>query len=320
MNLKFLILKKKVLLAPMLFLSSVIVVNASNTDSIVNIWGRWAKFSTKNIEIERCREKSNAKDGLFLHQCSASLVKLTVEDSTKSGYVIDWYYSKISLDDSYKNADAITKYILQITKGMTIKFSTDSIGELGQILNWDEIKTFFTARADSMSSLIGYASVEQIDNIRTKLIALVNNKDQLQNVLLQDIQLYFSLYGYTLNSKTPLVYNGFFSDQFGGDPFPSKGIINLKSIDTLNKKCEVVWHQRADSVQEKQILKKAFTNQAAIAGKPAPTDADIPNIRIYDDYYFLFDIKSGWSQKLNYKRTTATDKMQEVDSVDFKVF
>ncbi len=311
---------KKIAVFIMLFLCSVVLVRAEGPEALVTIKGSWAKSSTKNFEITRCREKSNSKDGMFLHQCSTTLVKVTIKDSTQSGYVIDWYYTDITLDDSYKNTDAVTKYILQITKGMTIEFSTDSTGMFEQILNWDAIKNFMTARADSMTARFGGANAQAVYDLHAKLITLINSKDQMQNVLLQDIQLYFSLYGYTLNGKTSLGYNGFFFDQFGGDPFPSIGAIKLKSIDTVNKKYEVVWHQRADSAQEKQILKKAFTDQAAISGKPAPTDADIPNIRIYDDYYFLFDFKTGWAIKLNYKRTTATDKMQQVDSVDFRVY
>jgi hypothetical protein len=312
-------ISKKIVLLVAFFLCSVGGTHATGPDVIVTIKASWAKSSTKNIQITRCREKSNAKDGRFLRQCSTSLVKVTVKDSTQSGYVIDWYYSDITLDDSYNNSDPVTKFILQITKGLTIEFSTDSTGMFGQILNWADIKNFMTARADSMTARFGGANAQTVYDLHSKLVTLINNKDQLQSVLLQDINLYYSLYGYTLDSKEPLSYSGFFPDQFGGEPFPTKGAIKLISIDTVNNKYEVVWHQHADSMQEKQILKKAFTNQAAISGNPAPTDADIPNIRIYDDYYFQFDGKSGWAQKLNYKRTTATDKMQQVDSVDFKV-
>jgi len=307
-------------MAVAILLSSCVSLKASDLDSTITIIGKWPKSSAKKFEITRCLDKSNSKDGRFLHQCSIASVKVTIEDSTHSGYVIDWLYDNITLDDSYNSASPVTKYITQITKGMTIKFLTDSVGTFKTISNWDDIKTFLTMQADSMHSRLRTTNIETIDAVRNKLLDLINSKDQLQTVLLQDIQLYFSLYGYTLNYRAPMTYNGFFPNMFGGDPLPTIGKVALKSIDVKNNTAEVTWHQQADSAQEKQLYKKTLDQQAITAGKPTLKDEELPNIKLYDDYYFLFDLNSGWAQKLTYRRTTATDKMQQVDSVEFKVY
>lgn len=171
-------------------------------DSTVDIVGYFAKNDTLVYWIDQTRWQLTPTDTIKIAGVSTK-VRLTVADSTETGYKIDYTFLEVQ-PDSITNSDVaslltqLTANIAKQTVGTTITFETDELGTITRFNNLEQIRqqaeTLFNDVVTTMmqSDILSELAAQGIDLSR---ISEIFDSDQLVDGYLEEIKLLFLFHG-----------------------------------------------------------------------------------------------------------------------------
>jgi hypothetical protein len=120
--------------------------------------------------------------------------------------------------------------------------------------------------------------------------------------------------GWYLAPGKPERYPDYLSNPFGGEPFPSRATLLLRTYDAGTGRADLRWWRNLNVEEATRILRATADAEARRNGKPAPAEA--PVFHIGDRADIVLDNKTGWLRTLRNERTTVLrqgmDEMREL--------
>jgi hypothetical protein len=159
----------------------------NNTDSIIFIKPHWKKGETKKYEIIQKTKVS------FYNIQIISEISLTVKDSRKNYFGLEWRYDTIKEQDSLFQDSGQPKKLspVLLLKGKTIKYHTDKKGKIIEISNFSELSQQLKTSIDSL--------------VPSFMHSLMPN--YFKSFLLKDLLTFHKLYGQQLKIGDTTILN-----------------------------------------------------------------------------------------------------------------
>ena len=283
-------------------------------DTTIYVKAIFSPGDVKHLDYDKCHIRFNKTDSIISRLCTHYSITMHVEYKRTDGYTILWHFDKIIPGAGFDRQSPFRNAIEKMMEGVEVEVMIDTAGAYVQTDNWFVTKNQLTHKIDSMKSVFKNDTTAQ--KYIKKLYAIVNTKDIIEPLVVEQATLYFSVYGKYINQKQGAHTSCGMVDIFGGDPFEAYGQI---TIDTLNRKAKTMslsWHQGVDKKEAHDIVKKALNLQARINNRPLPTDADIPQVDVYEDYKLSFNFRTTWFTHITYSKVTTNGKAGEHDTID----
>lgn len=147
--------------------------------------------------------------------------------------------------------------------------------------------------------------------------AIFQSKENIENLLIKEVQLFHSLYGteYFIKDK---VMETELPNATGGEPFPATITLKADEINKKNDYCKISMKQEIDK-------RKAGTIIAAMLKKLSISpiqDEDIimkqiKDMEITDLNEFNYAISTGWLNSISFKRVSTVGNLKQTETYQF---
>lgn len=215
-------------------------------------------------------------------------VDITVIDTSKAGYTLNWHYKNIEMLPENK----LSKAVLSITNNMNTHIKTDPSGAFLELANWQEISEFVKKSAQSIK--IEMADVPNIDKVLSQIEQMYSTKETIEGAVIKEIQQFYHFYGgkYKLGVTKTDAFK--LPNIGGGEPFDANSTSNLEEIDSQNDNVIIrYWH----SIDQNQLRQAAHQKIAAIltaANKEIPSIEQLGAMKNETLILSRIHARSGW--------------------------
>lgn len=128
---------KQTLFLLFIIFSSSLVAQINLQDSTVQTIGYWDIGEKQSYTITETKVKTKQTDTIssdfFKYDVDVSVI-----DSTKDSYTINWFYHNIS----FQTKDTIRKKLNSIVENMNVKIKTNELGVFQEVINWKDIRDY----------------------------------------------------------------------------------------------------------------------------------------------------------------------------------
>ncbi|WP_374165580.1 hypothetical protein [Arcticibacter sp. MXS-1] len=221
---------------------------SAQTDSIALI-ARWKKGEGRNYLIKKA-EVRYTNGALTTNDSSSYTVSVTVTDSSRTNYNLDWrsespllsnktYPELAGLDEKYQN--------------LSVKYSTDQNGAFQKLLNRDEIIQMMNEALDlyvAQKKDTGSLSSDNVEAVKQ----IFSSPGTIEGLALKEISLFHFPYGVWYHYGSTFEYQEQIGVPLLGAPVASTGRLTLESIDTLHHTCRIKNSVQLDSVSSKKAI------------------------------------------------------------------
>ncbi|NJN69014.1 MAG: hypothetical protein HC801_00975 [Nitrospira sp.] len=142
----------------------------------------------------------------------------------------------------------------------------------------------------------------------------VSTRAQVEQVCTRDAQLYFRILGRTYTWDQPYEYQGFFENPLGGDSFPARANIVLKSFNGRSGQAVLHWNQSADREQTDPIMQSLVKDLAARKGKQVPEEGFTKALVMDNHAEVDVDVGTGWITKLTETKSVTLGTRAQMDT------
>lgn len=182
--------------APVIFLFSLLIfgtvsLRAQNrvTDSSVTCIAFWKKGEVRKLKITHTKSKGSSETDMRSEDAISYMAQVTILDSTTDGYKIKWKFQQPQIEKPGNIKDGSG---VPIFDGMEFVFSTNDGGMFKELENWEQVREnyrnlFLLSVKDTTE-----ASFKSMMN---KTMAMFSTREQVENSLIKEIQIYHSMYG-----------------------------------------------------------------------------------------------------------------------------
>jgi hypothetical protein len=206
------------------------------------------------------KSKQQWKDGVLTKDDKQEyLANFTVMDSTENSYTIKWIY-EFDLGGTYqfpaKFLDKLSKY-----KISEIDYKTSEVGNIIEILNWEEIGENMNNLFDDMVELLGEedeADQELYKKALQPFKEIYSSKEGIEQVVLKDLQYFHFPLGVELDITGPIFYDDELPNIIGGDPFKANAKLYFESIDLEESFCVLKQEISLDPADIRAFLEQLF--------------------------------------------------------------
>lgn len=186
-------------------------------------------------------------------------------------------------------------------QGMQIVLQINPRGAITGVQNWEALRGDMLRNLDNLlakrsDSQRGRADQGMVANLRTHWE--FSTKAQVEQVCTRDAQLYFRILGRTYTSDQPYEYQGFFENPLGGDPFPTRADIVLKSFNGRSGQAVLHWNQSADREQTDRIMRSFVKDLATRNGKQVPEEGFLQPVAMENHAEVEVHVGTGWVTKV----------------------
>ncbi len=281
--------------------------------SFVAYWSVGDSYDFKVTKI-----KQQWKEGALTKDESQSYVaNFTVIDSTDSSYTISWKYEN-NLNNAYNIPEELlhrfSKYKLT-----EIKYKTTELGDLVEILNWQEVSQMMTSMFDDIIEILGENDKSKGDVFATILQPLkdiYSSKEGIEQLVLKELQYFHFPMGLEYDITAPLFYDEELPNMFGGKPIKAKAVLKFEDVDFEENFCVLKQEMILDPKDTKDILKQVF-KQMNIADKDFNKAFKTAVFQIEDHNVYEYYYNPGIPHRIETLRETTininNDKGKRID-------
>jgi hypothetical protein len=212
-------------------------------DSTVQVITYWETGEKQDYVISV--EKINLKDAdTTSREMTTYEVEVTVLNSDKDFYTIQWLYKNIQTD----NPNPAFQKLMKITNGMKVIFKTDEVGIFLEVVNHKEIKDYTQKAILSLKN--DFREIPEMEKVLNQAEATFSTKEAIETVCIKDIHQFYTFHGakYTLGeilegkTKAPNVY--------GSEPFDADFTVYL---DEINEPDDTYVMRAAQEIDKEQL-------------------------------------------------------------------
>jgi hypothetical protein len=277
----------------------------------------WKKGDSFDLTITRAREKSvNGQSTVS----GATRTHFTIEvlRADDKGYLVGWTAGETTFEDPVPS-ESFLRQVVGLMKGMQIVLQLDERGTIRGVQNWKELRSETLKVMDALlaktpESQKGKTDQTLMSNLRTQWETMFATKEQVEQLCTRDARIYFMALGrmYVLNE--PYEYTDLLPNPLGGEPFPTRARITLKTFNQQSGQAVLSWNQATDPKQTARILESMIKDLAARRGKKSPEGTFAKTISMEDKADIVVDAHTGWVNRLTLTRSVNLGTRTQVDS------
>lgn len=206
------------------------------------------------------KSKQHWKDGVLTKDEKREyLANFTVMDSTENSYTIKWSY-EFDLGGTHqfpaKLLDKLSKYNFS-----EIDYTTSEVGDIIEILNWEEIRENMNSLFDEMVEVLGEedeANQELYKKALQPLKEIYSSKEGIEQLVLKDLHYFHFPLGAEFDIAEPIFYDDELPNILGGDPLNAKAKLYFESIDLEESFCVLKQEINLDPDDMRAFMEQLF--------------------------------------------------------------
>lgn len=305
----------KTIIAATCFLCFSFISIAQNipTDTSAPVVAYWLLGEKKLVRITKTVEKTKAgKRESFAN--SNYEAAITVRDSVKEGYTMEWKYTSFGSSEGYLQS---LPELHTLLKNLTIVYKTDDVGSFLELVNYPEVKKLVDASISSLSNITTDTNAVFRDAVK-EMKTIFQSRESIEQLVLRDISLFHTPFGieYSLLNQ---VQEAEIVNFLGGDPWPATLSFQLTSLKPEQDLIQVTIGQTIDEVKAAAILKDFFSKISAKSGNKIK-EGEFPSyISIKDHHEFDIILSTGWIKRAYLKRIVQTDGVKKTETMDISI-
>lgn len=241
-------------------------------DSTVQVITYWDQGEKQDYVVSV--EKINIKDAdTTSREMSTYEVEVTVLNSGKDAYTIQWLYKNFQTD----NPNPAFQKLMNINNGMKVIFKTDEVGLFLEVVNHKEIKDYIQKAVLSLKN--DFREIPGMDKVLDQAEATTSTKEAIESVSIKDIHQFYTFHGakYTLGeilegkTKAPNVY--------GSEPFDADFTVYLDEINEPDDTYVMRAIQEIDKEQLTNATLDYLITMAKNMGVDPPKRGDLGDLK-----------------------------------------
>jgi hypothetical protein len=253
------------LLAPVLLLLMVVSargqINMADSTSQVVAW--WDKNESQDYVITSTKIKVQGNDTISSEIIQYD-VDITVQDSTESGYLVNWFYHNYFIDSD----DELTEKIITLIGDLNIQIRTDGNGVFLEIVNWEEIRDVIMKGMDLVKNEL--KEFPGIDDFIAQMEGMYQSKQAIEASSINEILQFHYFHGVSYKYWQDYTYSDKLSNLYGGEPFDAHVTFWLDEMNPEEHNAVYRMHQVVDSEQLTNETFRFLSNMAETMNGPAP--------------------------------------------------
>jgi len=283
----------------------------------VQIIPHWNTGDKIELMVTRVRDKSRNGQSTVSGKTHTRF-SLEVLHASSQGYLVGWTAGATTFDVPAPT-ESVLRQVVGLMQGMQIVLQIDSRGSITGIQNWEALRSEMLRNLDSLLAKRSNSQRERADQgmvakLRTQWDTMFSTKAQVEQVCTRDAQLYFRILGRTYTWDQPHEYQGFFENPLGGDPFPTRADIVLKSFNGRSGQAVLHWNQSADREQTDQIMRSLLKDLATRQGKHVPEEGFLQTVALENHAEVEVDVGTGWVSKLTETKSVTLGTRAQMDT------
>lgn len=283
----------------------------------VEIIPHWNKGDKIELMVTRVRDKSlngqSAVSGKTHTRFSLEVLHVSTQ-----GYLVGWTVGATTFDVPAPS-ESVLRQVVGLMQGIQIVLQIDPRGTITGVHNWEVLRSEMLRNLDGLLAKRSDPQRGQPDqgmmaNLRAQWDTMFSTKAQVEQVCTRDAQLYFKILGRTYTWDQPYEYQGFFENPLGGDPFPTRADIVLKSYNWRSEHAVLHWNQSADREQTDRIMRSLVKDLAARKGKHVPEEGFLQTVALENHAEVEVDVGTGWVSKLTETKSVTFGTRAQMDT------
>lgn len=286
----------------------------------IEILPHWKKGDSFELAITRAREKS--VDGRStLSGKTHTRFTIDVLHADDKGYLVGWTAGETTFEVPV-SSDSFLRQVVGLMKGMQIVLQLDQRGTIKGVQNWEALRGETLKAMDTLLAKMPASSKENIDhtlisNLRAQWETMFATKEQVEQLCTRDARIYFIALGRRYVLTEPYEYNDQLPNPLGGDPFPTRARIIMKTFDRQSGQAVLSWNQTTDSKQVARILESMIKDLGARRGKKSQEGELSKVIALNDDAEIVVNANTGWVTELTRTQSVALGTRTQKDTTIF---
>lgn len=283
----------------------------------VEIIPHWNEGDRIELIVTRVRDKSlngqSTRSGKTHTRFS-----LAVLHASPQGYLVGWTVGATTFDLPTPS-ESVLRQVVGLMQGMQIVLQIDSRGAITGVQNWETLRSELLKNLDGLLADTSNAQRRKADqalmeNLRAQWDTMFSTRAQVEQVCTRDARIYFKVLGRTYRRDQPYEYQGFLDNPLGGDPFPTRADITLKSLDDRSGQAVLHWNQSADRAQTDRIMWSIVKDLATRRGKQVPDDGFMKTVALETHAEIEIDVETGWVTKLTETKSVNLGARTQTDT------
>ena len=265
--------------------------------SSVEIIPHWNKGDKIELMVTRVRDKSLNGQSTVSGKTHTRF-SLEVLHASAQGYLVGWTVGATTFDVPAPT-ESVLRQVVGLMQGMQILLQIDPRGAITGVQNWEALRGEILRSLDGLLAKTSDSQRGKVDQgmmakLRAQWGTMFSTKAQVEQICTRDAQIYFRILGRTYTQNQPYEYQGFFENPLGGDPFPTRADIVLKSFNGRSGQAVLHWNQSADREQTDRIMQSLVKDLAARKGKQVPEEGFLQTVALENHTEVEVDVGTGW--------------------------
>lgn len=297
----------------LILLMLILVLSSLNVDAKENPYIKFApKWSVGEI-TKYSMTMGRVRNGIT--SFSKADISITVVEKTKEYYTLEWKYEDIELGANAPNEQQV-EALLNLVKGLTIRYTTDEYGAFQRVVNQDEVKAFMKKSTELVVQRI---TDEKLKNVLVQLVdSWLENEQFINLVVAKELSLFHNpyIYGTKLPIGKPYAEEVTLFNPLGLQQ-PLVGNVRLlaqqsKDLIYIEVEQELDKEKSAKSIMEfmNRLLKD-------ISGKQLSEEQKINSVEIKDSFRYAFKVYDNWLAKCSITRKVSIAGQERIDTIEF---
>lgn len=278
------------------------------TDSTAGVIAYWKKGDKAKFSMSQTEEKY-ADEKLVSRQRITSEIDILIVVAAEKSYTINWKYSNIKIEGAEQSPLEIK--LAKLAEGITARYKTDETGAFLTLINWKEIQTFIYTTIDKIGTEF---KTPEAKKMLKHLKNVYIKKENVEQLVMSDIQLYHTLYGYEYQLKKKIeISDAYLPNALGGNPIPATAIVQMTQLDPAANTCKIQILQKADSAYVAQAISEWIQKIGATKGDAKKVGFDINDTNEYE-----IDLQTGWITRATYNRLVLEGNTRRTNAIEMK--
>ncbi len=283
----------------------------------IEIIPHWNKGDAIELAVTRVRDKSLSGQSIVSGKTHTRF-SLEVLHASSQGYLVGWTVGATTFEVPAPS-ESVLRQVVGLMQGMRIVLQIDPRGAITGVQNWEALRGEMLRNLDGLVAKRSDSQRERADQgmvatLRAQWGTIFSTKAQVEQVCTRDAQLYFRILGRTYTWDQPYEYQGFFENPLGGDPFPTRADIVLKSFNRRSKHAVLHWNQSADREQTDRIMRSLVKDLAVRRGKQVPEEGFTKALAMENHAEVEVDVGTGWVSKLTETKSVTLGTRAQMDT------
>ena len=266
----------------------------------------WSIGDSYNFKVSKI--KKQWKDGnLTKNEEQSYIANFTVIDSTENSYTVNWSYENDLVNTYNIPKELISKFSKY--KLTEIKYKTSELGDLLEIINWQEVGEIMNNMFNDLIEVLGENDEEKTNALNLAMQPFkqaYSAKEGVESLVLKEIQYFHFPMGLKYDITEPITYEDELPNMFGGEPIKADAKLYFENVDFEEGFCVLKQEMHLNEDDTKKMLKQLFF-QMQIDEKGMKNALKTATVKIDDKNTYEYYFNPGIPHKIEAKRESLID-------------